>query len=241
VRRGAGIVAAVVIVLAAIVGWAADPTYRVVDFAALTALLDAPTPGLLIDARAAESYNEAHIPLAVNIPGYLFDKDELPKGLPPERDQPLAIYCAGGHCGISVYVAERLLDFGYRHVLVYEEGVQGWVARGQQLISRRHERLPQIKKDDLGAVLATGAPVRLIDARSATEFAVKTIPGAQSLTVEKCRADAAALPPSRDGSVIVFGQSQWDGRPYHVAECLRDLGYRKVQLYAPGLRGWPPR
>jgi rhodanese-related sulfurtransferase len=219
-------------------GAAGPPKIHIVDYAALTALLDAPDEKLLIDTRAEESYARGHLPGAVNLPGPLFDKDQIP-GLPENRSLMLIPYCSGGHCGIAEYVGERLLDLGYQNVYVYDEGAQGWLERGQNLVTKKQEDSPALAMADFGALLATGAALQLVDARSAVDFAKQTSPGGRNLPPDQCRPGAKNLPAAQDQPVVVFGQSHWDARPYAVADCLRSLGYRNVRIYALGLNRWP--
>ena len=215
----------------------ASDSYERIDFARLTAMIDAGGPLLVVDTRAEEPYAAGHIPTAVNLPGYQFDKAE-PAGLPANRDLPIVTYCNGGHCGIGFYVAERLLDFGYSRVYVYEEGVDGWKKRGQELVGTKQEQVPRITQPDLAALLATGANLRLIDARPAAEFAGRTLPKAVNLTLAACKPGAPNWPPAADETIVVFGQGPWDGRPYRVADCLRAWGRRDVRVFAAGLNGW---
>ncbi len=218
---------------------AVPPTVHVLDFDGLVAALDSPQDKLLIDSRTEEPYAYGHLPGAVNLPGYVFDKDKIP-GLPEDRRVTMIVYCAGGHCGIAGYVGERLLDLGYPRVFVYEEGVQGWLAHGQRLVNKTQEDSPKVTAADLGALLAAGANLRLVDARSPEEFARQTPPNARNLPPAAAMPGAPNLPPSLDEPLVVFGQSAWDGRPYFVADRLRELGYRKVRIYALGLNRWPP-
>lgn len=211
-------------------------TAPVIDFAAYLRLADQPTPPLLVDTRATDSYLNGHLPGAINLPGYLFDKNPVP-GLPEDRKLTIVTYCSGGHCGISYYAAERLFDMGYQRVFVFEEGTEGWIARGQKLVTSRHEKLPRITAVQLALRLRDATPPQLVDARPTGEAA--TVPGAVSLTVESCRFGAAGMPPARDVPVVVFGGGAWDGRPYHVADRLRTMGYRQVELFVPGAPGWP--
>jgi len=208
-----------------------------VDWRALAAMIDTGKPLLLLDNRTKTAYAQGCIPTAVNLPGYLFDQDDVP-GLPADRTLPIVCYCSGGHCGVSWYVAERLLDLGYERVFVYDGGVEEWNKIGLMTITARHAQLPVLAKADLQALRAAGAIVRLLDARGPQEFAAGSLPGAVNLTVENCRPQAAGMPPSLDDSVIVFGQGRWDGRAYHVADRLRAWGYKNVRLYPGGLSDW---
>jgi len=233
-----------IIFLAVLLLLAAGPVWstgiskaREIKFAGLTALIDSGVEVMLIDARAPTPYLNGHIPTAVNIPGYLFDDDIIP-GLPPDRSTPIVTYCRGGHCGVSWYAADRLLDMGYTKVFVYNGGSEGWQKSGNVLITKKHEGLPQIKLDDLKALLATGANVRLRDAREPAQFAAFSLPGAKSLPLPTCRPGAAGMPPSADDLVVVFGQSRWDGRAFHVADRLRAWGFKKVRVFTGGVHEW---
>ncbi len=215
-----------------------SPQSRVIKFAELTAIIDSGEPYTLIDARIEESYRDGHIPTAISIPGYLFNRDEDIAALPADRNRVLITYCSSGHCGVADFVGERLLDRGYRRVFIYEEGVDGWRAHGQPLILKRHEDLPVIRKEDLAALVAAGSPLALLDARTAAEFQARTIPGAMNLVVERCAPNGDQMPPSRDMLVVVFGQSRWDGRPYYVADRLLGYNYKKVRVFPGGLQEW---
>ena len=208
-----------------------------IGWRALAAMIDADQSVLLVDTRTKTASLQGYIPTAVNLPGYLFERQTIP-GLPADRSRPIVCYCSGGHCGISWYAAERLLDLGYEKVFVYNGGVEEWKTIGQQLITKRHANLPPIDKADLQALRATGAIVRLLDARGPNEFAAGSLPGAVHLPLANCRPQAEGMPPGLDDLVIVFGQGRWDGRAYHVADRLRAWGYKNVRLYLGGLSEW---
>ncbi|MDP8222721.1 MAG: rhodanese-like domain-containing protein [Candidatus Lernaella stagnicola] len=223
---------------AALAAAAAENRAPVIDFSGYTALVDSDRLVLLIDGRSRESYRYGHLPGAVNFPGYLFDRQEPIAGLPEDRTRPIIVYCGDDHCGISDYVTQRLLDMGYEHVYVYEEGVNGWIKRGQRLIRKRHEALPRIDAAELAALPAKPSPARLVDARSPEEVRAETIGRATPLLPDQVKPGAAELPPDRRARIVVFGAGAWDSRPYHVADRLRMIGYKNVRLFAPGLSGW---
>jgi PQQ-dependent catabolism-associated CXXCW motif protein len=43
--------------------------------------------------------------------------------------RPIAVYCLS-HCWMSWNAAKRLVAYGYRHVLWYPDGADGWAAAG---------------------------------------------------------------------------------------------------------------
>jgi len=85
---------------------------------------------LLIDARPAEDYAEAHIPGAVSLPAFDFDSrfPELIDSL--EAAPRIIVYCSGVACSDSIEVAERLTGFGFEEVSVFEQGFSGWDGAG---------------------------------------------------------------------------------------------------------------
>jgi 3-mercaptopyruvate sulfurtransferase SseA len=45
-------------------------------------------------------------------------------------DSFVAVYSAGGECGLAAEAAERLENLGLRNVHVYDDGLRGWEAAG---------------------------------------------------------------------------------------------------------------
>ena len=88
----------------------------------------------LVDARAAESYAEGHLPGALSLP-----LGEVETRLPQLRaqlplDTPLITYCNGFGCPDSFDLGVRLLAAGYKRVLVYEGGFPEWRDSGRPLV-----------------------------------------------------------------------------------------------------------
>jgi len=77
---------------------------------------------VIVDARRAEDYNEAHIGNAINIFPYVDDESILVEqifSLP--KDKTIIVYCDGGNCDASHMVGEMLNNFGYRF-FIFEGG-----------------------------------------------------------------------------------------------------------------------
>lgn len=86
---------------------------------------------LIFDVRPGLFYEAGHIPQALSLP-----KEELfiersaklmSSGL--ARRQEVIVYCSGSDCEDSIFVAEKLMAFGFRDVLIYEGGWDEWVER----------------------------------------------------------------------------------------------------------------
>lgn len=85
---------------------------------------------LIVDARPAIFFRFGHIPTAVNLP-----RDEFEKFLPAVQERLLdhgvmrtVIYCNGGDCEDSAFVAERLMAAGVKAIAIYQGGWEEWSA-----------------------------------------------------------------------------------------------------------------
>jgi len=94
----------------------------------LTSELDGGNPVILVEALPAASYDEAHLPGAINIPHD--EVEELAPVLLPDKDARIVVYCANGPCQNSGLAARRLARLGYSNVRDYEEGKAEWIAAG---------------------------------------------------------------------------------------------------------------
>lgn len=92
---------------------------------------------VLIDARSAEHFQDAHIPGAKLVHHYR-QKDTIEEHLPAMREAGyVVIYCAGGDCEDSIHLATDLV---YHHGLekevlyIYEGGIEEWEAHGHATV-----------------------------------------------------------------------------------------------------------
>lgn len=86
----------------------------------------------LIEVLSSESYDEGHLPGAVNIP--LSDDFETKAGqVIPNQSKTVVVYCKDEDCNASPKAAERLEAMGYEHVYDYEGGKRDWVDAGLNL------------------------------------------------------------------------------------------------------------
>jgi cysteine synthase/rhodanese-related sulfurtransferase len=88
--------------------------------------LNSPTPPLLIDVRAQDSYARGHLPGAKNIP-----VDEITgraSELPQDRDAPIVTVCQRGNASLPGMLV--LKSLGYRNVKSLNGGTSAWAAQG---------------------------------------------------------------------------------------------------------------
>ncbi len=88
--------------------------------------------GLVLDARAATFFDEAHVPGALNL-----TPDDFAAGcarlrgpLEAHREGEIAVYCSGPDCPDAQRVAEALAKAGYRRLWIYTAGWDEWSRTG---------------------------------------------------------------------------------------------------------------
>jgi rhodanese-related sulfurtransferase len=58
-----------------------------------------------------------------------------PGALGLAKDAQIVTYCAGPACSQSSEAAVKLAEFGYTNVRTYPDGLQGWKAAGNKIVS----------------------------------------------------------------------------------------------------------
>ncbi len=118
----------------------------------------------LLDVREPDEYTQGALPGAVHVPrGNLEFSVE---GRLPDKDTPIAVYCAGGFR--SIFAAKTLQDLGYREVVSVIGGFNRWKDEGliwstprtlsaeQRNRYQRHLLLPEVGEE---------GQIKLLDAR----------------------------------------------------------------------------
>lgn len=94
----------------------------------LRAKLDTGEELLLLEALPRTSYEQVHLPGALNLP--LDELEELAPRLVPDRDAQIVVYCKDEACRNSELAARRLRRLGYTNVRDYAPGKAEWIAAG---------------------------------------------------------------------------------------------------------------
>jgi rhodanese-related sulfurtransferase len=86
----------------------------------------------VVDALPADSFEESHLPSAINVP---IDEqfDEHIQQAIPDKDEEVIVYCMSAQCDASTKAAERMERLGYRHVFEYEGGKEDWEQAGMPM------------------------------------------------------------------------------------------------------------
>ena len=93
----------------------------------LKAKMDRGDDFVLVEALSRPHFESSHLPGAINLP-YEF-VDEAERVLPDKRAE-IVVYCMNEECESSREEARELQEMGYRHVLHYAGGKQGWIKAG---------------------------------------------------------------------------------------------------------------
>ncbi len=85
---------------------------------------------LFIDVRSRDMFNEGHIPGALSWP--LLDIEANTASAPPgiALNRPIVTYCSGRLCQDSHTAAQLLIERGFENVVVFIDGMPGWIANG---------------------------------------------------------------------------------------------------------------
>jgi len=89
---------------------------------------------LFVDARPHDLYMDGHIPGAVNLPAYEFDDQLATVADSLEQASMIVVYCDGWECSDSIDVAERLIEYGFQEVRVFERGWRAWHTSGAPIM-----------------------------------------------------------------------------------------------------------
>lgn len=93
------------------------------------AKLDGGRQTYIIDVLSPESYQEKHLPTAINIQNgpELVSQVEA-RGIP--KDAEIIVYCSSETCGASPAAAETLEKAGFTNIAYYKDGLAGWQEAG---------------------------------------------------------------------------------------------------------------
>jgi rhodanese-related sulfurtransferase len=202
--------------------------YIIIKTADLQQMLNSTKSGkfLVIDARNPDEYKDVHIPGAINIPVSKFEK--YAKLLPEDRMKTLIFYCNGVKCGKSKRAAKKAIAFGYRNVLVYEEGMPVWEEKGLPIITgpgyEAKIETDKISPQELRALIDSKKDnFTIVDVRDQSEFVEGHIPGAINIPVASFSSRSGTL--DKHKTIIVYCNA--GSRSYKAYRKLMKLGYKK--------------
>ncbi|OGV47166.1 MAG: hypothetical protein A2X46_09930 [Lentisphaerae bacterium GWF2_57_35] len=95
----------------------------------MRSILDAKTPVAVVDARTAQYDDGKRISGAISLPADS-STEAIEKAL-PDKNQLVVTYCSNLKCPASKILSEKLIEMGYKNVLKYPDGLEGWLQAGQ--------------------------------------------------------------------------------------------------------------
>ncbi len=175
----------------------------------------------LIDTRPSEKYEAGHIPGAISIPLARISKRTAGL-LPGDRNAAVVFYDDGAEVDAAVKAAEMSGNNGYTNVLLFREGVRGWVKSGRLLACSP----TYIRK----------SKPALFDLRSADKVQQGHIAGAVNYPLPELAGMYAKFPAYRQTSIVVYGESDRDALA--GAAIIKKWGYKNVTFFQGGVSAW---
>jgi rhodanese-related sulfurtransferase len=132
----------------------------------------------------------------------------------PRKDVPIVLYDAGE--GLVAPAADRLRALGYTNLRQLDGGLQGWRQAGYELFqdvnsyakafgelveSRRHT--PSLPADEVAALIARKANVRVLDVRRFDEYATMNIPRSVNVPGAELVLRAGHVAPDPGTTIII--------------------------------------
>jgi rhodanese-related sulfurtransferase len=166
----------------------------------------------------------------------------------PRKGVPIVLYDAGE--GLVTVAADRLKALGYTNVRQLDDGLQGWKSAGYEVFedvnsyakafgelveSRRHT--PSLAAEEVGALIASGANIQILDVRRFDEYATMNIPGSISVPGAELVLRAGRAAPDPETTIIV----NCAGRTRSIigTQSLINAGVaNKVRALRNGTIGW---
>lgn len=183
---------------------------------------------VLLDSRPEEMYNQGHIPTAVSMPFFAFDKLQE-KLLPKDKNITQIYYCAGLSCVLSPLAARKAEKLGYKNVKVFHAGLPEWRKAGHVVESNVAGILDYQKKDQ---------PYILIDLRPKNQVEAGHIPGAVTPPASGLASMQSAFPTYKGAPIILYNQ---DGDTTALLEDFKTVsgwGYKQVSVLEGGFQAW---
>jgi rhodanese-related sulfurtransferase len=166
----------------------------------------------LLDVRHEAEFATAHPLFAANM---AYDRIALEAPLRlPRKNVPVVLYDNGeGHVATA---AEAFAKLGYSNIRALEGGLQAWRDAGYELFQdvnsyskafgelvehRRHT--PSLPADEVAALIAGGANIKILDVRRFDEYTTMNIPGSVSVPGAELVLRAGMAAPDPDTTIVI--------------------------------------
>jgi len=102
-----------------------------VGTATLKTMIDAGVAMTLVDSRGGKYDDMRRIPGAISLSPAASEQEIM--SVLKSKDALIVSYCVNPKCNASRTLAVRLQSLGYKHVLEYSAGIEGWTNAGNQV------------------------------------------------------------------------------------------------------------
>jgi rhodanese-related sulfurtransferase len=166
----------------------------------------------LLDLRHEAAYATGHPLFAANMAAGRIGLEAETRL--PRKDVPIVL--ADGGEGLIAEAADRLAALGYTNIRQLEGGLEGWrqagfeifidvnsyaKAFGELVESRRHT--PSLSAEQVAALIADDADIRILDVRRPDEYATMNIPGSVSVPGAELVLRAGHVAPDPGTTIVV--------------------------------------
>jgi rhodanese-related sulfurtransferase len=166
----------------------------------------------LLDLRHEAAYATGHPLFAANMAAERIDLEATTRL--PRKDAPIVLYDDGE--GLVQIAADRLAALGYKNLRELGGGLEAWKQAGYEVFgdvnsyakafgelveSRRHT--PSLPAEEVAALIANGANIRILDVRRPDEYATMNIPGSISVPGAELVLRAGRIAPDPASTIIV--------------------------------------
>lgn len=183
---------------------------------------------VLVDSRPGTMYNEGHIPTAVSMPFFAFDK-MAEKVLPKDKEITQIYYCAGMSCVLSPLSSKKAEKLGYTKVKVFRAGLPAWKKSGNLVVSTIAGLEEYDKK---------GASYVLIDLRPKKIVEKGHIPNAIGVPEGGIDALKSEFPKYKGAAILLYNQHGDLTVAQDAFKKIHDWGYKNVSVLAGGFQAW---
>jgi len=182
---------------------------------------------VVLDVRGVGDYNEGHLPNAISLPFYRFNKfkDRLPK----DKSTLIVTYCNGYGCGMSPHFNRVVREiYGYTNVKMFIAGFPLWQQTGLPVFTE-----PEFLK----FMMDEGGSYVLVDLRTPEKAGKEHIKNAVNFPMARVEELYDALPSDKKKTRIIFySDNQADAELAH--RVMRVNGYENGSILSGGIAAW---
>lgn len=183
---------------------------------------------VLIDSRPGNLYDEGHIPTAVSMPFFAFDKMQE-KVLPKDKETLQIYYCAGLSCVLSPLSAKKAEKLGYKNIKIFRAGLPAWEKAGNPVVSNAA---------GLEAFEKEGASYVLIDLRPGNVVEKGHIPKAVGVPAGGLDAMKDQFPKFKGAAIVLYTQHGDAKSAVEAYKKIAEWGYTHVSILSGGFDAW---